>query len=154
MIGTNHQIDGVSARIREIDIGHHTTCRRVIVASVVHGNAGGRQDLCGRFELLKSFDGKPQCVIKRVPGEVADIVVPIVAAQINRAILTSDLLEPDDRSGKFDGCVEISRAQTTVADTNDVDHGRGQLLVPIRQLRSCPECLDPGVIPRHRRTRP
>ena len=59
-----------------------------------------------------------------VPGDVADIVVAIVAAKIGRLAVALDELEPEHRRGEPHGLAEIVRPQTDIPNVVKVDHSR------------------------------
>ncbi len=116
------QVDGVSARVLEVEVAHAPACRGLLVAAAIHLEPGRGQAAFRRVECVEVRELQAQRVVSGVALEVADIVVAVVAAHVGGTILASHVLQPDHVGGELDRFLEIGRSQPTVAKTHNFDH--------------------------------
>ena len=122
MEGTHHEINGIAGRVGKVDEPHYPPGLRFGFGAATDGNTGIGQGLCGGIEFLEAADFKTERVVLRVTLEIADIVIAMIATQINRAVFAYDFFQPDGITCKRDGIFKIGCAKTAVSYANDFDH--------------------------------
>ena len=76
----------------------------------------------GGIELFESVQLQTKRVIIRIALEIADVVIPIIAAHIHRTIFTPDFFKADYVCGEFDGFFQICRSEPAIPESSHIDH--------------------------------
>ena len=120
---SHHQLDPVARGIYELHERAHVPLLALLGRAGMHRHAAVAQLGSGGFQFASGTQLKADGVIRRVPFEVNEGVVAVVAAKVCGARFPARSLETQHFAREAVGLLQITRPQSHVADIEEIDHG-------------------------------
>ena len=121
-VRAQHQLERVLRRVAEADQVHHAALGAFFRRAALDCDAGGGELRGGGVELGTRLDLQPDNVLARFAGDVADVVIAIVAAQIGAPVLAPHELQTDDLGQEARRALDVARGEAHVLHVRDTDH--------------------------------